>query len=113
VRIAINCCRAHSRKAWLRRNLFAAWQGREAVTGAAGLNLATGPDRAVQREQAHEVRRAVAALPLKSREVVVLYYLEELTAAEVAAALNLRQNTVEVRLSRARKQLAESLRHLE
>jgi RNA polymerase sigma-70 factor (ECF subfamily) len=75
--------------------------------------MAGGPDAAVRREQAEEVRRAVAALPQKSREVVVLYYLEEMTAAEVAEALNLRQNTVEVRLSRARKQLAETLGHLE
>jgi RNA polymerase sigma-70 factor (ECF subfamily) len=113
VRIAINCCRAHSRKTWLRRKLFAAWQDRQAATGAAGWETVAGPDTAVRREQAAEVRRAVASLPHKSREVVVLYYLEEMTAAEVAEALNLRQNTVEVRLNRARKQLAEALRHLE
>jgi RNA polymerase sigma-70 factor (ECF subfamily) len=113
VRIAINCCRAHGRKVWLRRKLSAAWQGRETATGAAAVDTAAGPDSAVRREQAEEVRRAVATLPQKSREVVVLYYLEEMTAAEVAEALNLRQNTVEVRLSRARKQLAEALKHLE
>lgn len=98
---------------WLRRKLFAAWQGREAAGGPAGLEASAGPDSAVRREQADEVRQAVEALPQKSREVVVLYYLEEMTAAQVAEALNLQQNTVEVRLSRARKQLAEKLRHLE
>jgi RNA polymerase sigma-70 factor (ECF subfamily) len=113
VRIAINCCRAHRRKKWLRRKLFAAWQARETAAGAAGLEIVGGPDTAVRREQAEEVRRAVAALPQKSREVVVLYYLEEMTAAEVAEALNLRPNTVEVRLNRARKQLADALKHLE
>jgi RNA polymerase sigma factor (sigma-70 family) len=44
--------------------------------------------------------------------VIVLRYLEELKIDEVAEVLGLRRNTVEVRLSRGRKLLEESLGEL-
>lgn len=60
-------------------------------------------------ETAARVRAAVGRLPATYREVIVLRYLEELKIDEVADVLRLRRNTVEVRLSRARRLLEESL----
>jgi RNA polymerase sigma-70 factor (ECF subfamily) len=121
VRIAINTCRAHNRRRWVRAKLFAAWSGRQQAENASS-NVQSGepptgtavpPDRtAIDEEHARLVRQAVANLPQTYREVVVLYYLEEMTAAEVAESLGIRTNTVEVRLSRARKQLGSALAHL-
>ena len=65
---------------------------------------------ALHGERATQVRRAVARLPSKYREGVTLYYLEEMTTERVAEVLGIARNTVEVRLSRARKQLARTLR---
>jgi RNA polymerase sigma factor (sigma-70 family) len=104
-RIAINRCRAHARKHWLRRNLFAAWAGRQPQNAAPPADAA-----ALEAEQAQHVRDAVARLPQKSREAVVLCYLEHQTTAEAAAVLGVTPNTIEVRLSRARKQLEQMLR---
>ena len=61
---------------------------------------------------ASEIRAAVGKLPDNYREVVVLRYFEELKTSEVAQVLGIKTNTVEVRLSRARKMLEESLGHL-
>jgi RNA polymerase sigma-70 factor, ECF subfamily len=122
VRITINTCRAHNRRRWVRAKLFAAWSGRQSAEDASN-SVASGepppgtavqPDRtAIDQELARVVRQVVASLPQKYREGVVLHYLEEMTAAEAAQSLGIRTNTVEVRLSRARKQLGEALGHLE
>ena len=103
-RIAVNQCRAHARKQWLRTRLFQTW--------AAARPAASAPpasDSADDNEQAARVRQAVAALPTKYREAIVLCYLQTMTPAEAAAALGVRQGTVEVRLSRARDQLRKLL----
>jgi RNA polymerase sigma-70 factor (ECF subfamily) len=103
-RIAINRVRAHGRKQWLRRRLFAAWAGRQQPSSAAPADAA-----AIDSEQAQAVRDAVARLPTKSREAIVLCYLQNLTPAEAAEALGVSAGAMEVRLSRARKQLEKML----
>jgi RNA polymerase sigma factor (sigma-70 family) len=60
-------------------------------------------------DTAHGVRAAVLRLPAREREVVVMYYLEEMPAAEVAAVLNLSATAMNVRLHRARKRLEHLL----
>ncbi len=62
---------------------------------------------------ADEDRTALAAaideLPEASREVVVLYYREGRSAAQVAALLDLSEDAVKQRLSRARARLRDTL----
>lgn len=57
-----------------------------------------------------DVGRALAALPLEQREVVVLHHLLDLPVAEIAASLGVPVGTVKSRLSRARDALAPLLR---
>lgn len=52
-----------------------------------------------------ELMQHVLALPLKYREIIVLYYYEELSTVEIATLLNLSDNTVKTRLRRAREKL--------
>jgi RNA polymerase sigma-70 factor, ECF subfamily len=56
------------------------------------------------------LRRAVMALPVRYREVVLLCDLEELSYAEAASALGCAVGTVRSRLHRGRALLAEKLR---
>jgi DNA-directed RNA polymerase specialized sigma24 family protein len=55
------------------------------------------------------VRRAIAGLPPRDREVVVLFYLEGNSAEEVGRLTGDTANAVQVRLSRARRKLDEVL----
>lgn len=103
-RIAVNECRRHRRRRvrWLR---FWQRQGppEPGVIGNAAAHSAT------QRETCERIRAAVRRLPQRYREVVVLRYLEGLPVTDIAQILNLERNGVEVRLTRARARLKESL----
>jgi RNA polymerase sigma-70 factor (ECF subfamily) len=54
--------------------------------------------------------RAVRALPDRQRAAVTLYYLEDLSVAQVAAVLQVAEGTVKASLAKARLTLAGTLR---
>lgn len=58
------------------------------------------------------VRRAVALLPPKYRDAIVIYYFQQQDVAETAGTLGLKPGTVKARLHRARKLLKTKLRAL-
>ena len=67
------------------------------------LALVSGPSleqRAITREDHEEVLVAVAALPRRQREAVVLRYWLELTEAEIADAMGIAAGTVKSLVSR-------------
>jgi RNA polymerase sigma factor (sigma-70 family) len=103
-RIAINVCRAHGRKKWLRRRLFAVW-----TAGRAEPAAPTAIDQAASDEQALRVQRAVAELPTKYREAIVLCYLQGMAPTDAAEALGVKYTTLRQRLTRARDQLTRIL----
>ena len=63
-------------------------------------------------ETFEQVRHAVAALPVKYREAIVLRYLQELPTDEISRILGISINTLQVRLSRARERLKMDLSEL-
>jgi len=65
-------------------------------------------------KSSHEtVRRAVLALPPRSREPVVLFYFHEMDVATTARTMGLPEGTVKARLSRARALLRQRFPQLE
>ncbi len=55
------------------------------------------------------LQAALAILPINERTPLILYYLEEMTADEVALQLGIKPETLHVRLHRARKKLKSIL----
>ena len=55
------------------------------------------------------MQRALAALPRRQREVVVLRLMLEMDTAETAVTLGITEGTVKSTLSRAREVLADAL----
>lgn len=56
------------------------------------------------------VRRAIAALPPAHSAAIALFYLEDMSIAEVAVALDIPVGTVKTRLMHARSKLSEALK---
>lgn len=65
---------------------------------------------AMQRQDADRVHRALAALPVPFREVLVLRELEDMSYGDIAAVAGVPVGTVMSRLSRGRRLLAAALR---
>ncbi len=61
------------------------------------------------RDRDRALRQSVDTLPLKYREVVILFYFHEMDVAAAARSLGLPDGTVKARLSRARDLLRRKL----
>lgn len=96
-RIAINTCRDMRRSAWFR--IFSASSGDE--------HLARIP--VPEAEPQGMVTTAIGKLSPKYREVLTLFYLDDMSLAEISDALNVSINTVSTRLRRGRIQLRKLL----
>ncbi len=107
IRIAINTCRTHQRRRLVR---LSHWKQVWEAASRGWRNREEDPAIGIDRpDRGAAIRRAVQRLPATYREVVVLRYLEEWSIDEIAAALGLRRNTVEVRLTRAKERLRSEL----
>jgi RNA polymerase sigma-70 factor, ECF subfamily len=72
------------------------------------------PTGALERsEEQRELRRAIAGLPSRYREVVILCAIHGLSYAEVAAILGTPVGTVRSRLNRGRQAIASRIREAE
>ncbi len=85
-----------------------------------GLETVTATSNAPQPDEEHEraqeiadLERALAALPVASREVLLLVGVEGLPQDEVAGILGISHEAARQRLSRARAQLAEKLQKMQ
>lgn len=96
-RIAVNTCRDMLRRGWFR--LMKRSEPIESLFALA----------APQEEARADVRDAVLALPGKYREVIVLYYDQEMTLKEIAETTGMTVNSVSTRLRRARALLRKAL----
>ena len=96
--IAVNTCRDMLRGGWFRMQ-------RRSRPIHELLDL---PSPAAMPEET-PVRTAVLSLPGKYREVILLYYDQNMNLADIAQLLRLSPNTVSTRLRRARRQLAKML----
>jgi len=107
-RIALNKCRDFARRQKVRA-LFSfvlpEKDGHDVPDGAADA------ERALEgRQELARVMTAVADLPSRLREVLVLRTIEEMSQAETAQVLGVSEKAVETRLYRARAKLSELLR---
>jgi len=100
--ITINKCRTNRYKRRLRLRRFLQKVDKVSVSSAR-------EEKDMDADEFRHVRRAVAALSAKYREPVVLRYLQELGTDEISRILGISKNTLNVRLSRARKRLRGDL----
>ncbi len=98
IRIAINTCRDMQRSAWFRH------MDRRITPEDLPLSARMAPD-----EDDLDVMCHIMQLPPKLKEVIMLYYWQEMNATEIAQALGLAQSTVSNRLKRARDLLRKVL----
>jgi len=104
--IALNKCRDRARRLGVRRLVFGE---KDLDSLEAQRQPDSGPDgeaAAVARQRRRAVDAAIATLPAKLKEPLLLTYFEELSQQEAATVLGVSVKTVETRIYRARQRLA-------
>ncbi|MGE7914731.1 sigma-70 family RNA polymerase sigma factor [Lysinibacillus xylanilyticus] len=74
-----------------------------------GVSKRTPEKNLLEKDERRIVTAALFELPINYREVIILYYYQELKVREIAEVLACTENTVKTRLRRARQILLEKL----
>ena len=90
MQIAVNTCRDVKRSAWFR-------------------HLDRRITSVQPAESAVELTMEIMRLPRKFREIILLYFYQQMTTREIAEILRIPQSTVATRLKKAREKLRVSL----
>ena len=105
IRVTINCARKQQTAAWRKNVTYLEQEDGEHLPDETGEN----PYSEIENEDSPVVN-AVAGLPEKYRIVIYLYYYEEMSVLEIAAALSEKESTVKSKLHRAREMLKTKLK---
>ena len=102
-RIAMNLAKNRLRGWWFHKVSTGITEGQSIVTYN---NASFSPEGSIiTSETRQEVMSCLQHLPMKYREVIVLYYLEDLSINQISSVLNQPEGTIKSKLSRARKLL--------
>ena len=104
--IVFNSLKSRYRKIKLLPTPDAAIDPVESVTSKSSLNPAS---IAADKERVLYAREAVSTLPASLRQVVILYYFEEMTVPEISEILGLGNENIKSKLHRSRKKLRQLL----
>jgi RNA polymerase sigma-70 factor (ECF subfamily) len=105
-RVTINKCKDKLRSSLLKRFIF----NNEIFKNMNSMEP-TPEDQVLKDKEAEFLSECVLSLPIKYREVIILFYYEELSIDEISSLLNMNPNTIKTRLKRSRdllKNLLES-----
>lgn len=105
IKVTLNCCRKLWRSAWFKHR--AAFRTGEEPDGT-DLKEET-EENYLKDERNRELLRAIWELPDKYREVIHLFYYEELSVKEIAKITGKAESTITSRLTRGRNILKKKL----
>ncbi|WP_240056491.1 sigma-70 family RNA polymerase sigma factor [Bacillus mesophilum] len=99
-RITINKCKDLLKSSFFKRVVMSS----TLITRIRTIELS--PEMSIMKNSEEEfLSTCVLALPIKYREVITLYYYDELSIEEISRILKINNNTVKTRLNRARIKL--------
>jgi RNA polymerase sigma-70 factor, ECF subfamily len=103
-RIAINHCKDFLRS-WYNKNVIITGDKEPIYNGS--INMVE--EAVVQKDEDEKLIQAIMMLPIKYREVIYLFYYEDLPIKEIADLTGTVDNTVKTRLRRAKELLKVKL----
>ena len=96
--IAINICKNYVRTSWFRKVQI----GIEKID-----TYNTLEDELINQVSQSDLLRQVMDLPIKYREVILLYYYQDFKVNEIAEILGISESNIKMRLNRGRKKLKD------
>lgn len=108
IRVTLNGCRKIWRSAWYRHT--DAMPEVEVPQGMQGECESGMEKELLQRERSREIMEAVLKLPGKYREVIHLFYFQQMSIKEICLITERRESTVTSQLTRGREMLRKKLK---
>ncbi|MBT2682144.1 sigma-70 family RNA polymerase sigma factor [Bacillus sp. ISL-37] len=106
-RIASNHCKDYL-KSWYNKNVFTT----DYQLIYDSMQSDSVEQTVIQDEEDGQLATAVMELPVNYREVIYLFYFEEMTIKEISAVTEVKENTIKTRLKRAKELLKERLEEI-
>jgi len=97
IRVTINCCNSHFTAPW-NKNVTS-------FDDVLENSLADEDDTSLSTEEKNDIYSRVLSLPQNMKEVVLLYYFEDMPIKKIAEMLETSEVNIKKRLSRARQKL--------
>jgi RNA polymerase sigma-70 factor, ECF subfamily len=99
-RIAINKCKDYLRSSYFKRTIVSS------IIQPFVKNTAQSPEEVLlQKDEAKDLSEQVLKLPIKYREIILLYYYQDFSILEISKVLKVNEATVKSRLRRGRDRL--------
>lgn len=102
IRITINKCKDHQRRWNIKHLVYRPFTSLSKKEESA-------EDQFLHHQNSKEIMEQIAVLPIKFKEVLILYYFQEMTMQEISEILSINHNTVKSRLLRGKNALMTSL----
>ncbi len=103
-RIAINHCKDYI-KSWYNKKVIVT----EDESTYIEIQKESVEQTVIQNAEDRRLASAVMNLPIKYREVIYLFYFEELPIKDIAMVIEVKENTIKTRLKRAKELLKKGL----
>jgi RNA polymerase sigma-70 factor (ECF subfamily) len=108
-RLTVRQALLYRRKTGRRRRLVDRYRGEVGATGGGRDRVLDPLDWLLAEERRKQVRAALARLPARDAEMLLLKYTENWNYHQIAAHLGITHSAVEARLHRARRKLRQEL----
>lgn len=103
IKITINTCKDYLKSAWRKKVV--------SLENLAETSDSVDYDNTIiNSEKSSIILKEILALPLKYKDVLILYYYKDLNTVEISKILNVPEPTVRTRMKRAREMLKEKLK---
>lgn len=100
IRIAINTCKNVMRTRWFRFPMMD-------IEEQQYLDIQNSIEELIEKDS---ISSAIMSLKRKDRELIILYYYQELSVKEISVIMNKKENAINQQLRRARKKLKDYLK---
>lgn len=108
IKVTLNGCRKVWRSAWYRHRDVMPEQ--ETAVNPAEIQENRMENSILRQEQSREIMEAVMKLPRKYREVIHLFYFQQMSIREICLVTERKESTVTSQLTRGRELLRKNLR---
>ena len=105
-KITVNRCKDYLKSKWFRAIMPLRSDDKLKTVGSLD-------DGLIQKSEGEEISQKVLSLSIKYREVIILFYYEDLSIQEIEQLTGIKTETIKTRLRRAKLQLRELYKEVE